>query len=78
MPHRKAARVFPEPVGAEIRTCSPDAIAGQAWICAGVAAANVVRNQCCVAGLNWSSGSHPAAGVGCAVRCATNGQRTEG
>ena len=37
--HRNAASVLPEPVGAEIRTCSPAAIAGHAWACAGVGAA---------------------------------------
>ena len=34
--HRNAASVLPEPVGAEISTCSPEAIAGHAWACAGV------------------------------------------
>ena len=31
IPHRNAASVLPDPVGAEIRTCSPEAIAGHAW-----------------------------------------------
>ena len=34
-PHRNAASVLPEPVGAEISVCSPVAIAGQACACAG-------------------------------------------
>ena len=44
-PHRKAASVLPDPVGAEIRTCSPVAIAGQACAWAGVGAANARANQ---------------------------------
>ena len=38
--HRNAASVLPEPVGAEIRTCSPEAIAGHACSCAAVGASN--------------------------------------
>ena len=52
--HRNAASVFPEPVGAEIRTCSPDAIAGHACDCAGVGAVNAALNQSRVRGLNCS------------------------
>jgi len=33
---RNAARVLPEPVGAEIRTSSPVRMAGQPWICGSV------------------------------------------
>src|SRR4051794_13844030 len=43
--HRKAASVLPEPVGAEMRTCSPVAIAGQAWAWAGVGSSKELRNQ---------------------------------
>ena len=45
MAHRKAARVFPEPVGASRRTLSPRRIAGQALTCAGVGLSNVCENQ---------------------------------
>ena len=45
MPQRKAARVFPEPVGAQIRVCSPEAIAGQPAAWAGVGASNDSSNQ---------------------------------
>ena len=54
---RNAARVFPDPVGAEISTCSPDAIAGHACSCAGVGASKAASNQVRVAGLNCSSGT---------------------
>src|SRR5262245_49298327 len=40
MPQRKAASVFPEPVGAQIRVWAPEAIAGQPAAWAGVAASN--------------------------------------
>ena len=43
--HRNAASVLPDPVGRQIRTCSPEAIAGQAWACAGVGAVNAPANH---------------------------------
>ena len=52
---RKAARVFPEPVGAWMRTCPPEAIAGQPCSCAGVGAANAEVNHDRVIGENRSS-----------------------
>ena len=51
---------MPEPVGAEIRTCSPEAIAGQACSWAAVGAANARVNQSRVAGLKPSSAEIPA------------------
>jgi hypothetical protein len=42
---RKAASVFPEPVGAITSACSPLAIACHAACCTGVGAAKVVENQ---------------------------------
>ncbi len=45
MPQRKAASVLPEPVGAQIRVCSPEAIAGQPCACAGVGASKEASNQ---------------------------------
>src|SRR4051812_50182919 len=56
MPHRKAASVLPDPVGAEMRTYSPEAIAGHACSWASVGAANAASNQSRTAGENWSSG----------------------
>ncbi len=53
---RKAAKVFPEPVGAAISACRPDWIAGHARSCAGVGAANALRNQAATAGWKLSSG----------------------
>ena len=44
-PHRKAARVFPEPVGDRISVFSPDEIAGQPCACGGVGSTNDVSNQ---------------------------------
>src|ERR1039458_8817858 len=54
--HRNAASVLPDPVGAEIRTCSPEAIAGQACSWAAVGCANAPSNQSLVRGLNARSG----------------------
>ena len=54
MAHRNAASVFPDPVGAEISTCSPDAIAGHAWACAGVGSVNAAENHSRVLGVNSS------------------------
>src|SRR6186713_2049225 len=45
MPQRNAASVFPDPVGAQIRVCAPDAIAGQPEAWAGVGASNDASNQ---------------------------------
>ncbi len=55
MPMRKAASVFPEPVGAWTSTCPPRAIAGQPSSCAGVGAANARSNHSLVAAENTSS-----------------------
>ncbi len=51
-PHRNAARVLPDPVGARISVCSPEAMAGQPWACAAVGSAKVVENQARTAGEN--------------------------
>ena len=42
---RKAASVLPDPVGATINVCWPDAIAGQPSRCAGVGSPNCSRNH---------------------------------
>ena len=55
--HRKAASVFPDPVGAETSTLSPAAIAGQAWACASVGRSNERVNQSLTRGSNDASGS---------------------
>jgi hypothetical protein len=55
--HRKAASVFPEPVGAHTSTCSPRAIAGHACACAGVGAANASSNHARARGLNADMGT---------------------
>src|SRR5437588_10688416 len=55
--HRNAASVLPEPVGAEMRTCSPEEIAGQASAWAAVGAANAPRNHSRVRGENCSRGT---------------------
>ncbi len=55
-PHRKAASVFPDPVGATTRVFSPSAIASHARVCAGVAPeGNAPPNQARVAGEKRSS-----------------------
>ena len=45
MPARKAASVLPEPVGARISVCAPEAMAGHPWACAAVGSGNDVENQ---------------------------------
>ena len=45
MPHKNAVRVLPEPVGARISVCSPEAMAGQPCSCAVVGAGNDEVNQ---------------------------------
>jgi hypothetical protein len=47
---------LPDPVGAEISTCSPVAIAGHACACASVGAANACSNHARVRGAKESSG----------------------
>ena len=51
MAERKAASVFPEPVGAWINVLAPEAITGQPFSCAAVGVAKVPSNQALVAGL---------------------------
>ena len=55
MPHRKAARVFPDPVGDKISVFSPEAIFGHPNDCGGVGATNDVSNQARTAGEKGSS-----------------------
>ena len=45
MPHRNAASVLPDPVGARIRLWLPPAMAGQPWAWAAVGSPKVVRNH---------------------------------
>ncbi len=54
MAYRNAARVLPDPVGAEMRTCSPEAIAGQACSWAAVGASKAPVNHSRVRGLKTS------------------------
>ena len=57
IPYRKAASVFPDPVGAWISVCAPEAITGQPFVCAGVGASNVRSNQARVSALKTLNGS---------------------
>src|SRR3954453_15261707 len=50
--HMNAASVLPDPVGALIRTCSPEAIAGHACSWAAVGASNALSNHFRTAGEN--------------------------
>src|SRR5215471_8069549 len=52
MPHRKAASVLPEPVGARMSVWSPAAIAGHPSDWAAVGAGKLVENQAWTAGEN--------------------------
>src|SRR5215831_12024444 len=56
MADRNAASVLPEPVGAAIKVCRPDLIAGQASACGSVGAVNCFRNHSRTAGWNELSG----------------------
>src|SRR4051812_43474408 len=56
MAHKKAARVFPVPVGARIKVDSQRAMAGHPRTCGGVASGNTAVNHCRTAGWNESSG----------------------
>ena len=58
MQARKAARVLPEPVGAEISVGSPARIAGQPAVWGSVGEPNFVRNHSCTMGC-----AHARAGV---------------
>jgi hypothetical protein len=58
-PHRKAASVLPDPVGARIRVCSPEAMAGQPCSWAGVGAGNDEANHSLTAGENASRTTPP-------------------
>ncbi len=55
MQERNAARVFPDPVGAAIRTSEPDWIAGQACCCTSVGSPMWERNHSEMSGWNWAS-----------------------
>ncbi len=56
MPQRNAASVLPEPVGALISVCSPEAIAGHACACAAVGSAKARVNQSRTCGVKGASG----------------------
>src|ERR671931_614236 len=75
IPYRKAASVFPEPVGAWISVCSPEAIAGQPSSCAGVGPAKAPSNQARVRGLKTSSAAMPQAYVERLARSLAGGLR---
>ncbi len=61
IPHRNAARVFPEPVGARISVCSPEAMAGHPCSWAVVGAGNEEANQSRTGDEKRSSAAMPAA-----------------
>ncbi len=52
MPHRKAASVLPEPVGARMSVWSPPAMAGHPWVWAGVGSGKLDSNQARTGGEN--------------------------
>src|ERR671910_142182 len=62
IPHRKAAKVLPDPVGAQIRVCSREAIAGQPCSWAGVGASKELSNQRLTGGEKRSRGDLGVAG----------------
>lgn len=54
IPHKNAARVLPDPVGAKISVCSPLAIASHPCDCAAVGSGNDASNHARTAGENRS------------------------
>ncbi len=60
MPQRNAARVLPEPVGAQIRALAPPAIASHPPAWAGVGPSKEASNQRLTGALNGASGSDAA------------------
>src|SRR3954453_10606777 len=56
MPHRNAASVLPEPVGARISVLSPAAMAGQPWAWASVGAGKLDSNHARTGAENRSNG----------------------
>ncbi len=60
MPQRNAARVLPEPVGAQISALAPPEIASQPPAWAGVGPSKEASNQCRTGSLKGASGSDPA------------------
>src|SRR5215212_6740169 len=56
IPHRNAASVLPDPVGAQIRAFSPAVIGGHPFAWAGVGASNDASNQRRTGSLNGASG----------------------
>ena len=67
MPQRKAARVLPEPVGAQISVLAPPEIASQPPAWAGVGPSKEASNQRLTGALNGASGSDPALVFGSVV-----------
>jgi len=55
MQTKNAARVFPDPVGAEIRVAWPARILGQPWVWGSVELPNLERNHSAVTGCAQAS-----------------------
>src|SRR5579872_7345948 len=69
MQMRNAARVLPDPVGAEIRTLRPAAISGQPCTCGSVAHSNRASNQ------SETRGSNPVRGMASSIISWANKRR---
>ena len=63
MQTRNAARVFPEPVGAEMRVASPARMLGQPWVCGSVGLPNLLRNHSAVTGCAQARDSGISSGM---------------
>ena len=61
MADRKAARVFPEPVGAAISVCPPARIAGQPSRCGAVGSPSLAENHLSTAG--WKGTGNVTAAI---------------
>ena len=67
MHQRKAARVFPEPVGEKMRVFFPSAILGQLANCGGLGCLNVSSNHCHTYGSNREGKSADSGRLSCMI-----------
>ena len=63
MQTKNAARVFPLPVGAEMRVVAPARMLGQPWVCGSVGLPNLLRNHSAVTGCAQARDSGISSGM---------------
>src|SRR5580704_3164452 len=72
MKTRNAAKVFPDPVGAEMSVAFPATIEGQPAICGSVGVPNRPKNQSRISGCAHSNPRTPSCGSSCGSLLITN------